>query len=179
MDATGHDAPDFECDTFDRYFGSQYAVNQHMTDLGHWAESSDSESDMPEYECDDCTANLIIRRTFATTRSRSISTATLAIAIPKHLRSKIHRTSSVRCFFCKAELGTATGLVHHLESGCCPRAPLSRDTLYEAVRRRDPDGVISKKLLTWTGSASYKATEKTWSSAFRRLPMLPVRTHLW
>ena len=52
MDAVGHNVPDFECDTCDRYFRSQHAVNQHMTDVGHWAESSDSE--MPEFECGNC-----------------------------------------------------------------------------------------------------------------------------
>ncbi|RMI99085.1 hypothetical protein BHE90_017173 [Fusarium euwallaceae] len=51
MDATGHNPPDFECDTCDRYFGNQHAVNQHMTDVDHWAESSGS--DEPEFECDD------------------------------------------------------------------------------------------------------------------------------
>ncbi|KAM3563258.1 hypothetical protein ARSEF4850_002415 [Beauveria asiatica] len=55
MHATGHCPPDFECDTCDKYFGSQQAVNQHMNDVGHWAESS--ESDAPDYECDDCDEN--------------------------------------------------------------------------------------------------------------------------
>ncbi|KAK8142826.1 hypothetical protein G3M48_008188 [Beauveria asiatica] len=55
MDATGHCPPDFECDTCDKYFGSQQAVNQHMNDVGHWAESS--ESDAPDYECEDCDEN--------------------------------------------------------------------------------------------------------------------------
>lgn len=49
---TGHCIPNFECDTCDRYFNSQTAVNQHMTDVGHWDESS--ESDQTVYECDDC-----------------------------------------------------------------------------------------------------------------------------
>lgn len=52
MDATGHNAPDFECDTCDRYFRSQHAANQHMTDVNHWAESSESE--VPEFECNHC-----------------------------------------------------------------------------------------------------------------------------
>jgi uncharacterized C2H2 Zn-finger protein len=61
MNATGHEPPDFECDTCDRYFGSQEAVEQHMSDLGHWDESSESEelqeSDESEgtvLECDHC-----------------------------------------------------------------------------------------------------------------------------
>lgn len=59
--------------------------------------------------------------------------------------------------------GTATGLVHHLDRGSCSKAPLNRDKLYEAVRRRDPNSVISKKLLTWSGTTSYEATERTWN----------------
>lgn len=52
MDALNHYAPDFECDTCDRYFGSQHAVEQHMNDKDHWGQSD--ESDEPEYQCDDC-----------------------------------------------------------------------------------------------------------------------------
>jgi len=40
---------------------------------------------------------------------------------------------------------------------------MNRDKLYEAVRRRDPNGIISKKLLTWPGSTSYEATERAWN----------------
>lgn len=65
--------------------------------------------------------------------------------------------------FCGTEHGTATGLVHHLESGRCPKAPLNRDKLYQAVRSRDPTGLISKKLLGWSGSPSYEASEKAWN----------------
>lgn len=55
MNAVGHCPPDFECDTCDRYFGSEQAVNQHMNAMEHWAESSEfSESEEPELECDDC-----------------------------------------------------------------------------------------------------------------------------
>ncbi|EJP61119.1 zinc finger protein [Beauveria bassiana ARSEF 2860] len=170
MDATGHYPPDFECDTCDRYFGSQHAVDQHMTDLGHWAESS--EADEPDYECDDCNASFYDEEDL---RDHDVKEHFYCDPcdryfqcwgnINQHLHSKIHRNSSIRCFFCKTEHGTATGLVHHLEGGFCSKAPLSRDTLYEAVRRRDPNGIISKKLLTWTGSTSYEATEKASNSA--------------
>lgn len=44
FEATGHEEPNFECDTCDRYFGTQNTKNQHMTALNHWR----------EYECDDC-----------------------------------------------------------------------------------------------------------------------------
>ena len=55
MNAVGHCPPNFECDTCDRYFGSEHAVNQHITAVEHWAESSEfSESEEPDFECDDC-----------------------------------------------------------------------------------------------------------------------------
>ena len=53
LNATGYQAPNFECDMCDRYFGSQHAVNQHMNGVGHWAESDSNEEEY-EYECDDC-----------------------------------------------------------------------------------------------------------------------------
>lgn len=42
---------------------------------------------------------------------------------------------------------------------------MNRDTLYKAVRCRDPTGIISKKLLTWSGTTSYQATKKAWNAA--------------
>ncbi|KID93622.1 Zinc finger, double-stranded RNA binding protein, partial [Metarhizium majus ARSEF 297] len=169
MDARGHCPPNFECDTCDRYFSSQHAVNQHMTDTGHWAESS--ESDEPEYECDDCDDAFydeddlrdheIKEHFYCDPCDRYFQDRN---SINQHLHSKVHRNSSIQCLFCKNEHGTATGLVHHLESGSCSKAPLNRDKLYEAVRRRDPNGIISKKLLTWSATTSYQATEKAWNS---------------
>lgn len=52
-----HKAPDFECNSCDRYFGSHTAVQQHMNALDHWAESSSTSSDGSEYDCyyDGCT----------------------------------------------------------------------------------------------------------------------------
>ncbi|KAF4446724.1 hypothetical protein F53441_9657 [Fusarium austroafricanum] len=186
MNATGHEPPDFECDTCGKYFGSQMAVEQHMNDLGHWAESSESEGSV--YECDHCDDAfdeendmrdheaeqhfycVACKCPFQDWNSiNQVRTNFRPVLLcnstdnPKHLHSKLHRTSSVQCLFCKEMHGTATGLVHHLESGSCTKAPLNRDKLYEAVRRRDPNGIISKKLLTWSGTISYEATEKAWN----------------
>ncbi|KFA80211.1 hypothetical protein S40288_09890 [Stachybotrys chartarum IBT 40288] len=47
LKAKGHQAPPFECNCCDRYFGGQHAVEQHMNALGHWV-------DEDYYECDDC-----------------------------------------------------------------------------------------------------------------------------
>ncbi|KAF6818943.1 zinc finger protein [Colletotrichum sojae] len=80
-----------------------------------------------------------------------------------HLKSSVHRQTGISCPFCGVERGTATGLVHHLERGACPKAPVDRDALYLAVRRRDPNGIISKKLLEFHGSPSYTATENSYN----------------
>ncbi|KAJ3941993.1 uncharacterized protein N0V96_007478 [Colletotrichum fioriniae] len=42
-------------------------------------------------------------------------------------------------------------------------APLDRDKLYQAVRARDPNGVICKKLLEWHASPIYTATNRTYN----------------
>ncbi|GAB0145854.1 hypothetical protein EsHS_00006273 [Epichloe bromicola] len=171
MDATGHCPPDYECQTCDRYFGSWHAVCQHMTDVGHWAESS--ESDGPEYQCDDCgdafynEADLrdheVEEHFYCDPCDRYFQSSN---NINQHLRSKVHRSTSVRCPFCKNEFGTATGLVHHLERGSCPKAPLNREKLYEAIRSRDPNGIITEKLLSWSGATSHEATERAWNSVY-------------
>lgn len=81
----------------------------------------------------------------------------------QHLRSKIHNNSSITCPFCSKVCNTATGLVHHIERGACPKAPLDREKLYHAVRSRDPTGLISKKLLTGPANSTYEATGRTWN----------------
>ncbi|GJC86554.1 hypothetical protein ColLi_09392 [Colletotrichum liriopes] len=67
------------------------------------------------------------------------------------------------CPFCGVARTSATGVVHHLERGSCPNAPLDRDSLYLAVRRRDPDGILSKKLLEFHGSTQYLASEEAYN----------------
>ncbi|KAK2741961.1 hypothetical protein CKAH01_01388 [Colletotrichum kahawae] len=84
-------------------------------------------------------------------------------AIQQHLNSRVHGASGIPCPFCGVERASATGLVHHLERGSCPEAPLNRDALYLAVRRRDPNGVISKKLLEFHGSPTYSATKNSYN----------------
>ncbi|KAH7222257.1 hypothetical protein BKA60DRAFT_539338 [Fusarium oxysporum] len=72
----------------------------------------------------------------------------------------------VSCPFCKAYYQAASGVVHHLERGCCPNAPLDRDTLYQEVRRRDPNGFVCNKLLEWHGTVSYHATSVAFNSRY-------------
>jgi hypothetical protein len=35
--------------------------------------------------------------------------------------------------------------------------------VYELVRPKDPNGLISKHLIGWQGSATYEATARTWN----------------
>lgn len=83
----------------------------------------------------------------------------------QHLRSRIHCPSDVQCPFCQTTRSTATGLVHHLERGNCPNAPLDRDKLYRIIRQKDPNGVIAKKLLEGSGPKTYErlANSNSWN----------------
>lgn len=70
----------------------------------------------------------------------------------------------MKCPFCSRLFATATGITHHLETGAFPNAQNpDRDQLYRFVRRKDPDGVISKNLLGWTGSCKYEANARSWN----------------
>ncbi|KAK1585442.1 uncharacterized protein LY79DRAFT_268288 [Colletotrichum navitas] len=173
LNATGHQVPSNECDTCDRFFGSSQAVQQHMNALNHWA-SDVSDDDGPVFECDDCydcfsdeddlREHEVQDHYYCDPCDRYFQNHN---NIRQHLNSKIHRSGTIECQFCKKSCKTATGLVHHLEQGACPKAPLDRDKLYQAVRQRDPNGLISKKLLEWHGSPTYKATERAYNSTVR------------
>ncbi|KAF4974952.1 hypothetical protein FZEAL_8215 [Fusarium zealandicum] len=144
-DATGHEPPEFECGLCGRYFDDgedcqEHEINNHLY-------------------CSDCD------REFSNWNN-----------IQQHLNSSRHRQWSgqldvqrgVVCPFCRAKYGAASGLTHHLERGCCPRAPLDRDTLYKEIRRCDPNGVISNRFLEWNGTISYEATELAWNRRYQQ-----------
>ncbi|GJC86082.1 PR domain zinc finger protein 16 [Colletotrichum liriopes] len=165
LDATGHQIPANECDSCDRFFCTRHAVEQHMNALSHWA--SDVSDNDPEHECDDCSDcfsdeedlrdHEVQNHYYCKPCNRYFQNHN---NIRQHLNSRIHRSSTLRCPFCNQPRNTATGLIHHLEQGACPNAPLDRDKLYEAVRQRDPNGIISKNLLEWHSSPTYTATER-------------------
>ncbi|KDN63723.1 putative histidine acid phosphatase [Colletotrichum sublineola] len=48
---------------------------------------------------------------------------------------------------------------------CLHSAPLDRDMLYQAARRRGPRGLITKKLLGWHSSPTFTATERAYNPA--------------
>ncbi|POR35454.1 Uncharacterized protein TPAR_04355 [Tolypocladium paradoxum] len=158
--ATGHSEPDYECDSCPRWFNSEEAREQHMDATGHWCfecaccdDTWSTEEELIDHEhedhlyCSDCD------RFFQHFNG-----------LQQHLNSRAHRSYQVECPYCRNGYSSAGGLTNHLESGGCPDAPrLGRDQIYELVRSKDPNGLISKNLIGWTGSYRYEATEKTWN----------------
>ncbi|KAK0648718.1 hypothetical protein B0T16DRAFT_427714 [Cercophora newfieldiana] len=158
---TGHSRPEFECDRCDAWFRSERARWQHMEAKNHffWGcndcnETWPTEVQRENHEIDEHCYCRECDRYFSSDNG-----------IQMHLRSRVHRVDSVLCPFCQASYTTATGLVHHLERGSCPRAPfIDRDDIYRFVRSKDPNGLISKKLLGWEyDSVKYEATSRAWN----------------
>ncbi|KAI0114604.1 hypothetical protein F4776DRAFT_666750 [Hypoxylon sp. NC0597] len=160
MIALDHDVPEHECDSCLKYFASRNAVINHMNAKNHWY-----------YECAICdetwpteelkTEHEIDYHYFCSECDRQFHDHN---AIKMHLNSRIHRGLNIECPFCNKYYATATGLTHHLESGSCPSLPfLNRDEVYKLVRAKDPNGLISKKLLGWNGSPQYEATSAAWN----------------
>jgi hypothetical protein len=84
---------------------------------------------------------------------------------PQHLNSNIHRGSPLTCPFCKRTFTTATGLTTHLEAGSCPKARnINHATILAEIRKRDPNHLITKKLLTYP-DARITPTSTTASAA--------------
>ena len=82
----------------------------------------------------------------------------------QHLNSHVHRGSTTRCPLCTATFTTATGVVHHLERGACPNTvDMDRVSLYKFIRSKDPNGIISKKLIGWRDEPRYEATNQAWN----------------
>ncbi|KAL0929921.1 zinc finger protein [Colletotrichum truncatum] len=165
-----HEVPDFECDSCDRYFQSQQAVEQHMNALDHWAESASDEAD---YYCDydSCSEGFgdeeelrnheIEEHFYCDSCDREFQDLN---SIKMHRNSKQHRGTNVSCSFCHGSYVTAGGVFHHLEQGACPKAPLDRIKVYEAVRRKDPNDLLTERLLEWSVPSSFEATHKSYNA---------------
>ncbi|KAI6090150.1 hypothetical protein F4821DRAFT_256299 [Hypoxylon rubiginosum] len=135
VDALDHDPLDFECHICYDIFPDDEERRDHEVEDHHY--------------CVDCD------RHFQNLNN-----------IKMHLNSRTHRGQNIACPFCKNGFTTATGLAHHLEGGGCSRAPfLNRDEVYKVVRQKDPSGLISKKLIGWDGSPTYKATAMAWNGS--------------
>ncbi|KAK9421795.1 hypothetical protein SUNI508_05396 [Seiridium unicorne] len=160
LSATGHHAPTYECDACPRYFASEAARHQHMNTLNHFEwecaicnETWPTREQRTEHEQEDHDYCRACKRTFANRNN-----------LRMHLNSSVHRGQKIRCPFCDASYATATGLTHHIETGSCPRAAgLTRDTLFQAVRSRDPGGFITKNLIGWEGSSQYEANDRSYN----------------
>lgn len=149
----------YDCNCCLRLFYSQHAQWQHKFDKNHFDyecaccyETYETEQLRKEHEIDDHNYCADCDR-FFTNRNN----------IQQHLRSAAHLRSTLICPFCNRGFTTAAGLSQHVESGGCPRAKfMNRDAVYHVVSQKDPSGVISKKLIGWTGSSSYQATARAW-----------------
>ncbi|GAP91258.1 putative zinc finger protein [Rosellinia necatrix] len=140
---------EWPCQSCSRAFGSRRALDQHTAALHH---TTEIELHEPEDRlwCSDC------QRWFQNQNN-----------LKMHLNSRIHRGRTFDCPFCKSPYTTVAGLTHHLEAGSCPKAAgISRDVIYRAVRRLDPAGSITKKLIGWHSSSTYEATEHTWNGYY-------------
>lgn len=150
----------YDCTWCRRRFYSAQAQWQHKADKNHFDyeccfcdDTYETDASLEEHEIEDHHYCADCDRHFMNYNN-----------IQQHLRSAAHLGSSVTCPFCKRGFTTAAGLVHHIESSACPNAKcLDRDAIYSIVRRKDPSGLISKKLIGWTGSDSYQATARAWN----------------
>ena len=81
---------------------------------------------------------------------------------PQHLHSRTHQGTNVPCPFCKRGFTTASGVSHHLETGSCPNTRgIDRESIFKALRQRDPNGMITNNLLEWHGESW--STQNAWN----------------
>ncbi|KAF2111719.1 hypothetical protein BDV96DRAFT_176031 [Lophiotrema nucula] len=141
MNAKCHWAPRFECEACNADFATQQEARRHMDQLNHWR----------THWCSDC------KKGFQNENN-----------LRMHLNSNIHRGSNISCPFCRRAFATATGVTHHLETASCPNARnLNREAILAEIRRRDPNHLITTKLLTYPiSSDSIEATEHCWNGDF-------------
>ncbi|KAH7320672.1 glycosyl hydrolase family 76-domain-containing protein [Stachybotrys elegans] len=140
MTATGHWRPKVPCETCTKNFGSLQAAQQHMTATGHWK---------PRVPCETCTAkfhtqsaanqHMQAKGHFASYCKRCDQQVQNAnkprMVRDKHLNSETHQGASIACPFCGAYHTTVRGVVHHVETGSCPKAPnLNHATILRLIR---------------------------------------------
>ncbi|KAJ5369783.1 uncharacterized protein N7496_005875 [Penicillium cataractarum] len=141
MDALSHWKPRIPCDTCDKLFFTRAAANQHMYDMDHYWNY-----------CVDCDRYFLNENN-----------------LRMHRNSKIHRGTNLPCPFCQTTFVTASGMFNHLESGACPKAPtLNRDTILRMVRRSEPQGLITKKMIEdpKQTQVQYQATSRAFNGIY-------------
>ncbi|KAF2026102.1 hypothetical protein EK21DRAFT_103458 [Setomelanomma holmii] len=157
MNALDHWGPRYECDTCDREFFIERSAERHMDDKGHWK---------PQFSCETCSRKFFTqesadqhmnalshhKRHFCHDCSKFFQTEN---ALKMHLNSSTHRGKNI------------AGLSHHLETGSCPRAKMvNHRTIYQALSRRDPGGLLTNKLLTYSDTNIQNiATAATWNGS--------------
>ncbi|KAK6222661.1 hypothetical protein LQW54_000842 [Pestalotiopsis sp. IQ-011] len=162
-----HKVPDFECDTCNRYFGSQRAVEQHMDAVGHWRDSSDDEQFYCDFDAcsevfddeDSLRDHEVEDHFYCDPCDRHFQSLN---NIKMHRNGRAHQGTNANCPFCRDPFVTASGVFHHLEQGGCPKAPLNRTQVYEVVRRKDPNGVLTQRLRDWS-TTTLEATVDSWN----------------
>ncbi|KAF3480727.1 uncharacterized protein GIQ15_06074 [Arthroderma uncinatum] len=158
------DDEDHECQTCTRRFRTWPSCRQHMNDTDHWA---------PTYDCEVCT------KEFSSEHAANQHMSAVGHWAPRtfqnrnslnmHMRSKAHLGGSIACPFCGVGFTTASGLVHHLERGACPRAPsLNRETILRKVRELDPNGRITNRQIEWRDedNVQYSATQHAFNGQY-------------
>ncbi|KAK7704735.1 hypothetical protein SLS57_010359 [Botryosphaeria dothidea] len=152
MDALDHWIWRYECETCSLRFTTDYYREEHMEEEDHYSypydcetcnfsfrtaeDRDDHQEDEGHYShlhCPDCD------RYFQNENN-----------LRQHRNSRVHRGATVACPFCSACFTTASGVSHHLESSACPKAHnLDRATIHRIIRQRDPNSIITERLLEW------------------------------
>ncbi|KAL5903099.1 hypothetical protein ACKVV7_011407 [Pyricularia oryzae] len=150
----------FECNECDKTFPGQKELGKHLDDDHSWdcnrchkKFSTEKEVTMHEHNhhnyCQECD------RTFGNRTSLGM-----------HFKSSVHRSQPVQCPFCKVQLATASGLIHHLENSTCPKAKfLNLDTVYAVLRLIDSGGFFTKKLIEPSNPAKKKVVGRAHNEA--------------
>lgn len=132
MREEGHYSYPYGCETCRSAFRSENARDLHQQQYGHYK----------HLHCRDC------GRYFKSANN-----------LNQHMRSRIHQGVNVTCPFCRTGFTTASGVSHHLETGSCPSARgLNRENIYRELRRRDPNGAITGRLLEYPTERSLSAS---------------------
>ncbi|KAF1959877.1 hypothetical protein CC80DRAFT_514305 [Byssothecium circinans] len=128
MNNEDHWTPRFNCEACNMVFETRPAARKHMDAMNHWR----------VHYCMTCEKGFQNENNFR-----------------QHMYSNIHRGSNIACPFCRRGFTTATGVTTHLETGSCPNARnVNHASILAEIRRRDPNHLLTKKLLTYPSSSS-------------------------
>ncbi|KAK8017531.1 hypothetical protein PG993_013857, partial [Apiospora rasikravindrae] len=160
VNATEHEWPELECDTCSRTFKSEVGRVNHMIDFDHF-----------KFDCTWCGMTWPSRKMVIEHQHEDHYWCaacgmefTNYDKLKQHLNSRIHQGPNIKCPFCRSPWATAGDMAHHLETGSCLVADrVNRDTLYKHMRKKDTDGIITKKLIEYDGSNQPRANEQSYN----------------